>query len=478
MSHTTPCTSARCEIVIFVWAMARARSGARSIVHPPRKWRMFTPRSNPSRLTRMKSAAGPWNQVAIMNPSSCHTVANRSQSPASRHSAQFSTSSRISRRSSTVSPRPSTLTSELRRYRNLTRRRDRRPSGNPAHVRRAVRVERLNRLDPPGLTARAFGLRPDDGLVGGIEDEMRPGRDLDPVSARLIHVQEHALRNSMLGGCRLDRDVRIQEQVRGAQHLLAGVDEERQVVQPASGAGVVGDVDELVRGDRQAHPCPDLAAVVGHDLLVKTESEDVLGEAPVDGDITREHVDMVEALDRGAAADIALGYVLERRPQMLGRLVALGLVVELEAMPVGIGERERWPVADVAVDPLAALSALLHRGDAALERPWAPGAEREMAEPREGCLGQLQAVALVVTPPAQKHGLSLTRLDLHPEQLDKEAQALVRERREQLRVPDVREVVDRFRFGVVHRVTHPLTRAACAARRARRTAHPPVGEHA
>ena len=61
---------------------------------------MFTPRSKPSRLTRMKSAAGPWNQVAIITPSSCQTVAKRSQSPASRHTTQFSTSSRISWRSS------------------------------------------------------------------------------------------------------------------------------------------------------------------------------------------------------------------------------------------------------------------------------------------------------------------------------------------------------------------------------------------
>ena len=45
---------------------------------------MLTPRSKPSRLTRMKSSAVPWNQVAIMRPSSCQTVRKRSQSPASR----------------------------------------------------------------------------------------------------------------------------------------------------------------------------------------------------------------------------------------------------------------------------------------------------------------------------------------------------------------------------------------------------------
>ncbi len=60
---------------------------------------MLTPRSKPCLLTRMKSRAGPWNQVAVIQPSSCHTVAKRSQSPASRHSTQFSITSRMACRS-------------------------------------------------------------------------------------------------------------------------------------------------------------------------------------------------------------------------------------------------------------------------------------------------------------------------------------------------------------------------------------------
>src|SRR5689334_16146947 len=71
-----------------------------SIDWPPRKCRMLTPRSNPSRLTLMKSSAEPWNQVAIMRPSSCQTLRKRSQSPASRHTAQFSMRSRMASRSS------------------------------------------------------------------------------------------------------------------------------------------------------------------------------------------------------------------------------------------------------------------------------------------------------------------------------------------------------------------------------------------
>ena len=60
---------------------------------------MLTPLSKPSRLTSMNSSAVPWNQVAIMRPSSCHTVRKRSQSPASRHTTQFSTNARIASRS-------------------------------------------------------------------------------------------------------------------------------------------------------------------------------------------------------------------------------------------------------------------------------------------------------------------------------------------------------------------------------------------
>ena len=56
---------------------------------------MLVPRSKPCRLTSMNASAGPWNQVAVIHPSSCQTVRKRSQSPASRHSAQFSTTARI-----------------------------------------------------------------------------------------------------------------------------------------------------------------------------------------------------------------------------------------------------------------------------------------------------------------------------------------------------------------------------------------------
>ena len=61
---------------------------------------MLTPFSKPARLMAMNSSAVPCVQVAIMRPSSCHTVRKRSQSPASRHTTQFSTNCRMASRSS------------------------------------------------------------------------------------------------------------------------------------------------------------------------------------------------------------------------------------------------------------------------------------------------------------------------------------------------------------------------------------------
>ena len=89
--------AARWLIVILVWPMAR--DPARSAECPPRKCRMETPFAQPAWLAAMKSRQGAWHQVAIIVPSSCQQVAKRSQSPASRQTAQFSTRARIARRS-------------------------------------------------------------------------------------------------------------------------------------------------------------------------------------------------------------------------------------------------------------------------------------------------------------------------------------------------------------------------------------------
>ena len=146
---------------------------------------------------------------------------------------------------------------------------------------------------------------------------------------------------------------------------------------------------------------PVLGPVVELDPLVQAVAEDVLRELAVRAHVGREHVDVVEPLHRRAASDVALRLVPPRRPQMLGRLVPLGLVEELEDVPVGIGEAVRRAVTDVAVDPPRPEPGRLDRGDAPLERLGAPRAQRDVAEPGLRRLRELQAVAQVVAPAAQ-----------------------------------------------------------------------------
>ena len=137
---------------------------------------------------------------------------------------------------------------------------------------RAVGVEALDVFTPHAWPLRALGLGPDDRLVLGVEDEVAAGRDLDAVAAGLEAVEEEALGDRVLGGRRLDRDVVVEEQVGGAQALLARVDPEGEVVQAPARAVGVGGVDQLVRGDRQAQPGPRLGAVVELDPLVAGDS--------------------------------------------------------------------------------------------------------------------------------------------------------------------------------------------------------------
>src|SRR5262245_66335015 len=94
---------ARWLMVIFVCAIAR--EPRTSTDEPPRKCRIETPRSKPARLTSMNFDAGPWNQVALIQPSSCQTVRKRSQSPASRQTAQSCTTWMIASRSASISAR-------------------------------------------------------------------------------------------------------------------------------------------------------------------------------------------------------------------------------------------------------------------------------------------------------------------------------------------------------------------------------------
>ena len=241
------------------------------------------------------------------------------------------------------------------------------------------------------------------------------------------------------------------------------------MVEPARRAVGVRDVDELVRGDREAQPGARLGPVVELDPLVQAVAEHVLGERAVRADVRRQQVDVVEPLDRRAPADVALRLVPPRRPQVLGRLVALRLVVELEDVPVGVGEAVRPAVADVPVDPAEPEPRRLDGRHPPVERLGAPRPQRDVPEPGLRRLRELQAVAEVVAPAPQEDGLPVARLLLHAEHVDEEAEALLGLRGQELRVPDPGDVVDRL----AHR-----SRRAAADRRGRTRARRPRASRA
>ena len=88
--------------------------------------------------------------------------------------------------------------------------------------RRAVRVKAFDRLQAPGLSFPAIGLGPDDRLPVGRQHQPRAGiRHLDAVAAGLIDVEEERLLNRVLVRPRLDVHAGFEEDVGGAQHVLA-----------------------------------------------------------------------------------------------------------------------------------------------------------------------------------------------------------------------------------------------------------------
>ena len=134
---------------------------------------MRTPRAQPCLLASMKPSAVPWNQVAIMRPSSCQTVRSRSHSPASRQTAQDSTSSRIARRESASSltdvrlarqeAKSAVAITVLRRVPNV-------PSAMPSPTRRSSGHE-----DDGPVLGRSHPLRNE---TGGRSERADPERDV------------------------------------------------------------------------------------------------------------------------------------------------------------------------------------------------------------------------------------------------------------------------------------------------------------
>src|SRR4029077_7647240 len=169
----------------------------------------------------------------------------------------------------------------------------------------------------------------------------------------------------------------------------------------------------------------------------------------------------VEVANADAATGIAVRLVLGRRSQVRRRRVALRLVEQLEAVAVGVREPVRPAVTGVAVEPGALDSGSLQRRDTALERLRRVRAVGEMPHARLRRGGQLERRALVVAEAAQVERVSALARDLHAEKLAEVEEALLRLRREQLEVREMRDVADRLAHA-----RYPCGSASrCAARR-------------
>src|ERR1700687_1190840 len=106
--------------------------------------------------------------------------------------------------------------------------------------RRAVGMKRLDRLQPPRLSLLALFLGPDDRLPVRREDEASAGiGDLDPIAAGLVDVEKERLLDGMLVRPGLDEDTVLQEDVGGAQHVLAAVERVSRVMEAAGGIGAI-----------------------------------------------------------------------------------------------------------------------------------------------------------------------------------------------------------------------------------------------
>jgi hypothetical protein len=117
----------------------------------------------------------------------------------------------------------------------------------------------LDGLEAPGLAFLALGLGPHDGLPIGRQHQAGAGvGDLDAVAAGLVDVEEEGLLDGVLVRALLDGHAGLEEDVGGAQDLLARVERVGDVVEAALGAVVVegeGEVVGLVvAGDPAAGP--------------------------------------------------------------------------------------------------------------------------------------------------------------------------------------------------------------------------------
>src|SRR5690606_36172854 len=251
----------------------------------------------------------------------------------------------------------------------------------------------------PGVHAervRAFRLRPGDGLPVRGEDE--PGArvaQLDAIASRLVHVQEERLLDGVLVRPGLDEDAVVEEDVGGAEDVLAGVGRERDVVEASAAARPVPRVDEVVGLVGEREPASGDGAVVQADLLGGVPAQHVPQELGARLDLGGQEVDVVEAADAHAHRRVRLRLVLQGRRQLRRRLVPLRLPVDLQLVPVRVAEHVGRADAGVAVAPPDPEARVLDRLHAAVERLLRRRAQPGPPDAGRAVRGELEGVVLV-----------------------------------------------------------------------------------
>ena len=91
---------------------------------------------------------------------------------------------------------------------------------------------------------------------------------------------------------------------------------------------------------------------------------------------------MIEAAHVHAARGKPLRLVFQRRLECRRRVVALGLIIELDLVAIGIVAAIGGPVAEIVLDPADLVAGAFERGDAALQRLLAARAKRCMTQAR------------------------------------------------------------------------------------------------
>src|ERR1700760_514076 len=308
----------------------------------------------------------------------------------------------------------------------------------------AVGVEGLDRLQAPGLALGPFGLGPGDRAP--VRRQHQPCdriAQLDPVPARLVDVEEERLLDGVLVRSGLDENPVVQADVGGPDDVLARVRRERDVVQAPARPGPVARVHQVVALVGEVQPLRGDRAVVELDLLGDPPAEHIADEVPVRRHVLGQVVDVVEAPDADAAPRVGLGLVLQRRLELIGRRVPLGLPVQLELVPVRVVEQVGRPDTGVAVLPGDAQPGRFDRRHPRLQCGLAGGPQPDPGEARGLVRSELHRVALVVVPGTQVHRVALAAGLGHPEHLHEEPQALAYLGGQQLDVAEVRDIVQR-----------------------------------